>query len=553
MRRGLAFGVIACAIGVLALAGRADAQPSSGFLDRDVQVLEIDSCTPDQDISHDELLHRGAEHYQRGEVLYLQGDYKGAVLELVASYCEIPYYTILKDIGQAYERQLEYAKAIAYFERYVLAVPADAQKPNPCAPDPQEDKKNVAARIKILESLTAKIRVQTEPADAHIRIVQNDTTKIEGKSGDELEVLGGPYQLIIDRAGFHTVTREIHAEIGKPYTFFEQLQPLTGHVRVRVTPGDARVFLDQREVGTGIYDATLPVGKYTLQAEAQGRTTVTRPLEVLADRDANVNLELPAEPEFGRRQLMIYGGIGGAAAGALIANGQSSELGAVLGGVAGLGAGLLGVYYGTPHDLALGTSSLTVTSSLIGGVAGASLSAVITGNLTGRTGVSAPLIGSGLIVGAVAGYYVADQTHPSPGDAAVIDSGALWGTVAGGLFAVTLDTGSQISGGLVLSGLGMGTLGGVLLQRYTTVSRGHAALVDASGVAGVVLGLAAEGLVQRARDDESQSDARTADYALGGLAAGLILGGILTRNMDAPKIAVVPVVGKGTLGFAGSW
>ena len=201
-----------------------------------------------------------------------------------------------------------------------------------------------------------------------------------------------------------------------------------------------------------------------------------------------------------------------------------------------------------------------MTSSLIGGVGGAALAAVVTNDLTGRNGVSDPLIGGGLLVGAATGYYIGYETHPTPGDAAVINSGALWGTIAGSLFAITFDPGSQISGGLVLTGLAMGTAGGTLLQRYFTVSRGRAALIDAAGVVGIVLGLAGESLVQRARDDDSQSDARTANYALGGLATGLIVGGILTRNLDDPKLAIpiTPALGRATtgvttLGIQGSW
>jgi hypothetical protein len=539
--------VLAALVTIACLARGAHAQVG-GFLDKDVAKLEIDSCSPDKDASTDELRKRGAEHYSRGEVLYLQGDYKGAVLELVASYCEIPYYSILKDIGQAYERQLEYAKAIAYLERYVLDVPKDAQRANACSPDPQDDKQNVLARIHVLEGLTAKIRVQTVPPDARVSIVQNNVVVSAGTSGSELEVVGGPYQLVVERAGYKTTTVDLHAEIGKPYTFLEQLQPLEGRLRIRVTPGDARVFLDQREVGAGFYAATLPAGKYTVQAEAADRVTETRTITVLSEQDTDVSFELAHVPEFGRRQLMIYGGIAGTVAGALIASAQSSRTIEAAGGAAGLSAGLLAVYWGTPHDLALGTSSLTVTSSLIGGVGGAALAAVLTNNLLGRNETSDPLIGGGLLVGAGVGYYIGDQTHPTPGDAAVINSGALWGTVAGGLFAVTFDAGSQINGGLVLTGLAMGTAGGTLLQRYFTVSRTRAALIDVSGIVGIVLALAAESLVQRARNDDSQSDARTANYALGGMATGLIVGGILTRNLDDPKLpgSLAPSIGKAT-------
>lgn len=86
-------------------------------------VLEVDDCPAKPSLPQDKLIGIAREHYNRGEILYVQGDYAGAVQEFTASYCLYPYFTILKDIGQAYERQLDYQRAIAYLERYVFAVP----------------------------------------------------------------------------------------------------------------------------------------------------------------------------------------------------------------------------------------------------------------------------------------------------------------------------------------------------------------------------------------------------------------------------------------------
>jgi len=532
----------------VAAADPSDQSSERGYISKDIVELEIDQCTPDKNISKDEMLRRGAEYYQRGEVLYLQGDYRGAVKELVESYCEVPFYSILKDIGQAYEREIEYGRALAYFSRYVLEVPADAKRTNACATDPQEDKKNVLARIQVLAKLPAKIRVQVTPSDAHVKIVRDSVTEALGSSGDELVVPGGPHQLIVERDGYHPSTRDIHPEIGKPYTFFETLSPINGRLKIRTVPGDARIFIDKRLVATGVYETDSPGGKYTLSVEAQDRVTVTRTIEVVPDKDTNLSIELPAEPEFGRKQLLGYSSIAGGIAGGLIAGTQSNGTLITASALGGIGAGFLGVYYGTDRNLALGTSSLTVTSSLIGAVGGGVLAATFNSDVD----VYAPLIGGGLVIGGVAGYLVGDRTHPSPGDAAVINSGALWGTVAGGLFALSFEPSDRISAGLVLSGLGMGTVGGVLLQRYFTVSRGRAALIDASGVVGIVLGLATENLVQQAVDNTATSSSeRTANYALGGLTAGLVLGGILTRTMDDTKLAITPTMSK-TAGLNGT-
>jgi hypothetical protein len=540
-----------------------------GYIGKEIPILEIDDCPPPPQVSPDELRKIGSEHFERGEVLYVQGDYKGAVNELVAAYCISPFYTILKDIGQAYERELDYEKAIAYLERFVMNVPKDAKRANTCSPDPQDERRNVIARINVLGALKAKILINTDPEEAKITLSNDAGIAGRGRSGQELEVAGGRYQVLIEHEGYHPVTQEVPAKIGKPYTIFTKLEPLKGKLRVRVVPGDARLFLDNRQVGAGAFEAELPGGRYKLTAEASGRSSVSREIEVFPNRDTPISFELPPLPQVGRRQLLAYSTVGGAFAGGFLAA-ASTNGGLIVGGIgAGAGAGFLGTYFGTSKDIPLGTSSLTITSSLIGGTAAGAASFLVTDDPQRVL----PAIGGGLIVGGGIGYYAGSRLRVRPGDAAVINSGALWGGVAGGLFVGSFGADQKIGAGIVLSGLGMGTLGGVLLTRYFTVSRGRAALIDVGGTIGIFVGIAIENVVSQANCEGSsdpncemnqsqEASERTANYSLGGMAAGLILAGVLTRNMDAPKLSVSPVVSKTTMpggkstttfGFAGEF
>lgn len=533
---------------VVAFCARAHAQPAqpdirardAGFIGKDMPILEIDDCPAPPQLPLEQLREIGSEHFERGEVLYVQGDYKGAVRELVAAYCIMPFYTILKDIGQAYERELDYERAIAYLERFVMSVPEDAQRPNPCAADPQADKRNVIARIKVLQSLRAKILINTDPPDAKITLSNETGVHNRGVAGQELEVLGGRYQVLIERTGYHPVTQEVRVQIGKPYTMFVKLEPRKGWLRVRVLPANARVFLDQRQVGTGAFDVELPRGQYTVTAEAPDRVTVTRQVEVLAEGDTAVPLDLPARPQTGRRQFIGYAAVAGLAAGAGLASATGNEAITAVGAVAGGAGGFFGSYFLTPSDIPLGTSSLAITSSLIGGTLAGASSLLVTGNDTELT----LGIGSGLLVGGVAGYFAGSRLNVSPGDAAVINSGALWGSIVGALFAGSFDATPRIGAGVVLSGLGMGTIGGVLMTRYFNVSRTRAALIDLGGIAGMAVGVAIENVVTQAATGGAGTE-RTVNFTLGGLATGLVLAGILTRNVDAPTLPkVTPVVSK---------
>ncbi|HSK01452.1 MAG TPA: hypothetical protein VK932_09430 [Kofleriaceae bacterium] len=526
-------------------------------------MLEIDDCpVVDPGATPEQLHKRGGELYDRGVVLYEQGDYPGAVREFVSAYCTSralkgeanPFYTLLRNIGQAYERNLDYEKAIAYFERFVRELPASAAA----------EKRLHESRISVLQKLRAQILVETLPGNANVTIFNEGGVAGLGRSGKRIDVPGGAYTMLVELAGHEPHTQQIEVRIGKPFAFFVPLRPLRGRLSAQLTPADARVFLRDRSVerfaGVGRVDEVLPVGKYVLIAEAPDRLKVERPIEVLPDRVNRMQIDLPLKPQFGRRQLILFSAIGGAySAGGLLTAFSATEISG-LGVAGGAAIGLLGSLLYLPDEVPLGASNLAITAGLTGTVAG------ITGALvfTSSERITGPVLGATTLLGTGLGYYLGERTKISPGDAALFNSSVLWGTVAGGLFALSFGgEDRRISSGLVLSGLGMGAVSGVLMTRYFEVSRRRAVLIDIGGIAGIIGGLAAEGLVYRSEEDSAEASAEhVANFMLGGVALGLIGAGILTRNLDAPKVPVKPAIGTATAangastmlyGVAGAW
>ena len=242
----------------------------------------------------------------------------------------------------------------------------------------------------------------------------------------------------------------------------------------------------------------------------------------------------------------------------------SHGVGANISGIASLGgaaAALVGSYLYLPDDLALGTSNITITSTLAAGVIGIAAPLLFTEDQQ----IAQPIAAASVLVGGAAGYYLGDRTQVRPGDAALINSSLTWGTAAGGLFALSFDAGRQVSAGLVLSGLGMGGISGVIMTSYFDISRTHALLIDLGGIVGILGGLALESIVNPTSQDEVATEEQAehlANYALGGMAVGLITAGILTRNLDAPKLVAQPAIGTvtaadgtktTTFGFTGAW
>lgn len=503
--------------------------------------LEIDNCPPKPLLLPDRMRKIAAEHYDRGDVLYVQGDYVGAVSEFIASYCLIPHYSVLKDIGQSYERQLEYSRAIAYLKRYVDGVPANAT-PSACGPAPQEDKRNVAARVEVLSSLPARINVATEPTGAEITLTDDQgivARSISTAGGAQLLARAGTYRITMTKPGFVTRTEDISVEIGKPYSQFFPLSRESGHLSVQAIPGNARLFLDDRFVGIGRYEADLAGDDYTLLVEASDRISERRKIEVKPRQTERVVVQLSPRPQSGRLQLLVFAPFAGGAVLGGSLNGTSDSV-AAIGALGGLAIGGVAGYIAIPDDIPLGTSSAAITGSLAG--LGLGLFSALAADGVEDNDYVGPAVAFGTVAGGAAGYYGASRLGLSAGDAALINSGMVWGGVYGGLFAAAFDNPETIDYSLAAGGLGLGLITSGLLVRSFSISRAHAALIDLGGVGGLVLSAGVRSLIDRGEDASGE---RQANFALGGITIGLAGAALATRNFDDPVAPnMQPSVGR---------
>jgi hypothetical protein len=506
----------------------------TGYIGKRIHELEIDKCPITPDLADAEITARASAYYDRGMVLYEQGDYEGASREFITAYCLKPLPRVLKQIGQSLERRLDFERAIGYFERFIK----DTKEDSP-------DKRLILTRIQVLSNLPAQIKVASNPKGAKVTLISDIGRKADGfADGDIIEVLSGVYTMTIEQAGYATRTETIDVQIGKPYSFYYQLDALKGRLKVRAIPADTRITIDGKLAGFGSHDAELPRGSYDLVLEASGRQTDRRRVEVRANTTTETIVTLPLPPQSGRTQLVIFSGVAGAglgAAGVAVIAQNNATLG-LIGSLVASGAAVAGAYFGVPDDYALGSSSFVITSGLVGG--GEAI--LFTLLATGDPETAATAAGLGLIAASAGGLLVADRFNLDAGDAALLNSGALWGTVAGGLFAAVFtdtdpDTSERrIQAGLTLTGLNAGVLAGVLLGRKYQVSRRHVALIDLAGVGGVGVSAAVQGLVD---SGDAASTERRAHFAIGGVAVGLLAGAYLTRNMDSPKaLRLAPTV-----------
>jgi hypothetical protein len=490
---------------------------------QNVEGLTIECGTPtDDDPSTREA--RAREHFARAAELYTNGDYELAIPEYEAVLCLVPLPQAAHNIAQAYLSLVDYEHAVAWFEYEIRLLP-----------DSEAEARRVAQnRVNRLRALPARVLVATDPPGAAVTF-EGAQNKVTGTSSatEPLRLPAGDYTMRVELAGYTPVVTEVHLRIGQPYTYSYQLEQKTGRVNISVDPLSARIFVDKRLVAQGSFVDDLPVGPHTVMVEAVGRTPIERPLTVRAEGTSTLHVDMPAPPKSGRWELIAATSAFGAIAGGTLGDqvlGQGSS-GTTLFLVGGLGVGFAGAYFGAERGIPVGQTSYIIGSAAWGAGEGLGLGELISPG--GK--LSASLAVAGMMTGVLGGALTADRLDLSAGDAAMLNSGAMWGTTGALMLYSLFALNEKDFGGFVLGGLNVGLLAGGALAYKTDYTRGHVALIDLSGVGGAVVGLALANVFLDSSSSTANANDTKLHFALAGTGLGLVVGSILTRHMDEQK------------------
>jgi hypothetical protein len=480
-------------------------------------------CAPPQDPATATLPSRADEHFKRGNELYLGGQYEQAIAEFEAAYCLIPAAEAAYNIAQSFMGLVDYEHAIAWLSLYARLLPTGAE----------ERRRLAENRIDRLRKLPARVRVASEPSGARVTL-SGVGGKIVGRTGSEpLEVPAGDYSLEVGMTGYESVHEDVQLRIGQPYTFSYRLAVQEGQVRVTTEPFTARIFIDSKLVGVGTYVDGLPVGRHQLTVEAEGRPSHDETVEVRAGTVSEVHVRLPAARASGRWELVSAAAALGTAAGSTIGDSlvdtDSSRAFLTLGAA---GLAVTSAYVGIPENISVGTSSFILGSALWAGIQSLSASYILTLDEQSEAAV----IESSVVVASLVSALVAPRLDLSAGDAALLNSGVLWGTGMGLLLWGVFDREQDLSGAYMIAGSNLGILAGIGLGARFELSRGHVALIDLSGVTGMFLGLVIAQPIVTRLDSITAGDDTRLHFALGGTLLGLTLGALFTRDLDEPRI-----------------
>jgi tetratricopeptide (TPR) repeat protein len=156
-------------------------------------------------------LGEAERHFQGGVALYLEADYRGALVEFTRAYTLAPNGVVLFNIGETEYQLRDYAAALGTFQRYLFEAPAD---------------------------------------DKHRPIAEHN---------------------------------------------IKELSTRVGQLRVVTVPPGATVSINDRVVGESPFQKPIMVtaGRLTVRAALPGRPAIERPVDVAAEDDVLVTMEVP--------------------------------------------------------------------------------------------------------------------------------------------------------------------------------------------------------------------------------------------------------------------
>jgi hypothetical protein len=477
-----------------------------------------------------------AAHYEAGKKLHADGRFDEAIAEFEQAYRIKPHPNVLFSMALGYERLLEYAKSVNYFELYLH----DA---------PDGEFRTVAEnRLRVLRNLPARLSISTIPERVHVRISGKGGT-FEGDTPRVFKVPAGDWTVELSQNGWEREKHTMRLDIGQPYFNQYRLKRSTAQVTIFTRPRGARVFIDDKLVGETPFAEEVEVGRHKLMLEHPDYPWHRQELVVEQQKPVKLEIKLQRPIRSGRTELviaaMLYGGIAGPMIVAAAATNtdfvqSGAGLGTLLGAsAAGIGAGFLGAFLTTKEGIKVGHSSLIIGGGAWGTTFGASLA-------MGLQISNQYIFGLGLLGGALGiatGALVSKLKDTSAGGAALVNTGGIWGTAAGALLtqAIFQSPGIDQFGWFMLGGVTIGVTTGSLLAWKLELSRMRVFLIDVGGLVGTGLGFGiGSGVGASSGDDIVQSGAR---FALGGLALGLVAAAVGTRNYKsdiAPSLAIAP-------------
>ncbi len=428
-------------------------------------------------------------------------------------------------------------------------------------------------RIESIARRRGVIIVQSAPLGVDVTIDRLDGPREQftGQAPNSFPVPAGLWRVTAKATGYQPQTTDVRVDSVDTKPLFFPLEREPAHLEVRTTPDSATLYVRGNRARNPYVQAVEP-GAYEIYAEASSYESRSETFVVLPGERRRIQFPLRYVQRSGRPELLWFwtaaGAVGGASAvlarlsvvdktdstaESVTASATVMAGAALVGGVAGglTSTSLLPDYL--PDNRAL----FRIGASWIGAVEGATAAVAIRPSLASAWLGGMVGLGSGAAIGTLF-----DAKAPNYGRAAVIQSGAAAGMLAGALAVPALGLGdTERTPLVVLGGLNLGLGAGLALaylpdQKEYGPTWQRVMLVDLAMGAGTVAGALLK-IVGRCLQDTSgvpcsfqaeggagdkvaERERRlTARFALLGGSLGLVAGWLLTRSYDRNNVSPI--------------
>lgn len=254
--------------------------------------------------------------YDSGKVLFGDGDHANALVKFRSAYDKSKDPRLLWNMAACEKNLRHYAKTLKLVRQY-LAEGGDKLS--------ADDRKEGEELIKVLEPLTAKLRLNVNEPGADVIIDE----EMIGKSPIAPTVVDiGTRRVRVQKAEFEEVSRDLPvggaAEVAVDIALVKIIHE--GRITVRALD-KATISIDGQVVGSGTWTGSLPSGGHALRVTAEGMRPFQSEVYLRDKENRNVDVTLEREPSKGlpgwawvAGGVVVAGGLG--AAGYFIFKGQ---------------------------------------------------------------------------------------------------------------------------------------------------------------------------------------------------------------------------------------
>ncbi|MCB9666895.1 MAG: PEGA domain-containing protein [Myxococcales bacterium] len=284
-------------------------------------VWFIPSITLGQADPDKALIEQARTHMERGQEFYSQGEFNKAAEEFGSAYAAQPFSAFLYNAAIARERERQYTKAAALFEKYL------SEEPN--APDASHVKQRIellrvaagqthkAGEADAMEqhssSFKSLVSVRTNPKGAKVSLRSAGKVIAIGQSPSAHTLEQGQYTVFIEHPKYHPVEIPVSVSPGKVYILIAEMSQgeFLGTLNVITRNPGADVFIDDLgagSVGKTPYLAVLPAGRHQVWLKKPGFAGLATNAKVIAGEQNTLRAAMVRVP-YGKLSINanVYG------------------------------------------------------------------------------------------------------------------------------------------------------------------------------------------------------------------------------------------------------